>query len=104
MLAFYKAAINDPDNELVHLFDIWEALKTRFKGVNAAQTALAISDSERRKLGILANNDPLSQGRHRGKKVGELRDATETELEEARGIVRNMIEAYLHYLESQNTP
>jgi hypothetical protein len=103
MLSFYKNAINDPDNELVHLFDVWEALAERFGGQRDAQIALGINKSECSKLGRLANNEPIFQGRHRGKKVGELRQATETELEEARGVARKMIKAYLHYLESQNT-
>jgi hypothetical protein len=104
MLAFYEASIHDPKNELVHLFDIWEALAKRFGDEKSVKTTLAISDSERRKLGTLANDAPLRQGRHRGKKVGELRDATETELEEARAIARKMIEAYLHYLDRLKAP
>jgi len=99
MLAFYEASIHDPKNELVHLFDIWEALVKRFGDEKSVKTTLVIIDSERRKLGTLANDDPLLQGRHRGKKVGELRNATATELEEARSIARKMIEAYLHYLD-----
>jgi len=104
MLNFYEAAIRDPKNELVHLFDIWEALVKRFGGEIEALTALGISRSKRKTLGKLSNDEPLRQGRHRGAKVGELRDATEAELEEARGIVRNMIESYLHYLESRVAP
>jgi hypothetical protein len=102
ILGFYNAAVHDPYNELVHLFDIWEALEKRFNGYKAALNALGISESEYKKLGNPANNDPFI-GRHRGKKVGVLRGATEAELEEARSIVRNMIEAYLQYLENQNT-
>jgi len=104
MLAFYEAAIHDPKNELVHLFDIWEALVKRFGEETIVLTALGISKSKRRTLGRLSNDEPLQQGRHRGAKVGELRDATEAELQEARSIARNMIESYLSYLESQNTP
>lgn len=99
MLSFYEAAVHDPKNELVHLYDIWEALVKRFGKEKTAKATLAITDSRRRRLGALANDEPLRQGRHRGKKVGHLRDATDSELEEARSIARNMIEAYLHYLE-----
>jgi hypothetical protein len=35
----------------------------------------------------------LKQGRHRGKKVGNLRDATEGELNEARSIARFVVES-----------
>lgn len=104
MLTFYEAAIRDPKNELVHLFDIWEALVKRFSGETKALTALGIGRSKRKTLGKLSNDEPLHQGRHRGAKIGELRDATEAELEEARRIARNMIESYLHYLERRVTP
>lgn len=99
MLAFYEAAIHDPKNELVHLFDIWEALVKRFDGEIEALAALGISKSKRKTLGRLSNDEPLHQGRHRGAKVGELRDATDAELQEARSIARNMVESYLYYLE-----
>lgn len=103
ILSFYKTSVHDPSNELIHLYDIWEALKTRFDGQSAVLTALGVSDSDRRALGKLANDEPIRQGRHRGAKISDLRDATEAELDEARKIARIMIEAYLRYLESQNT-
>lgn len=102
MLSFFDTAIHDPENELIHLYDVWEAIKKRFGGRSIALTALKMNDSERKTLGRLANNEPLRQGRHRGTNVGELRDATEAELKEARSIVQKMIEAYLYYLESEN--
>lgn len=103
MLASYKMAVTDPDNELVHLYELRDALSAKFGGKSAALTTLAISDTQWSRLGRLANIDPLRQGRHRGKKVGKLRDATESELKEARNIACNMIQAYLAYLETQNT-
>lgn len=102
MLSFHDAAIHDPKNELIHLYDIWETLKARFGSQAAALTTLAIDDSDRSTLGRLANEEPIRQGRHRGAMVINLRDATETELNEARKIASNMIEAYLRYLESQS--
>ena len=53
--------------------------------------ALGISGSEWKRLGVLANVEPLEQGRHRGEHVGGRRDATADELEEARSIVRKWI-------------
>ena len=102
ILKSYKSAITDPDNELVHLYEIRDALSSRFEGEGTARTTLGISNSKWSRLGKLANDEPLRQGRHRGKKVGELRDATESELKETRGIARNMIEAYFEYLEDEN--
>lgn len=104
ILTSYNMAVNDPDNELVHLYEIRDALSTKFGGENAVRNALAISSKAWSKLGQLANSEPLRQGRHRGTKVaGELRDATESELKEARGIAGKLIKAYLYYLEKQNT-
>ncbi len=102
VLNSYRMAVNEPNNELVHLYEIRDAVSTKFGGENAARTKLAISNANWSRLGQLANSDPLRQGRHRGKKVDELRDATESELKEARNIARNMIEAYFDYLEANN--
>jgi len=94
--------VNDPDNELVHLYEIRESIAKRFGGESAAQSVLGISRKQWSRLGNLANDEPLKQGRHRGKNPGVLRDATKEELEEARAIASNLVEAYLDYLESTN--
>jgi len=101
LLRSHAAAVRDPNNELVHLYEIPEALSTtKFGGQAAAQTALGISRTQWSRFGRLCNDEPLRQGRHRGKTGGALRDATESELIEARGIAKAMIEAYLQYLEA----
>ena len=102
LLASYKAAVNDPDNELVHLYEIRDALSKLFSGEKEAHKALKISASEWSRLGQLANSEPLKQGRHRGKSAGGLRDASEEELTETRKIARNFVEAYLVYLDESN--
>jgi len=98
----YGRAVNDPDNELVHLYEVKDALAKVFGGEHNAGESLDISKSEWERLRRLANDFPLKQGRHRGKKLGELRDATGEELKEARKISRKMIEAYLDYLETHS--
>ncbi len=95
LLKSYNAAVNDPDNELVHLYEIRDALITRFGRESKALKALGITSTQWSRLGELANDAPLRQGRHRGKKVGVLRDATEAELNEVRNIARRLIESYL---------
>lgn len=104
LLRSYDAAVRDPNNELVHLYEIREALSKKFGGKNTAQSKLGISSSQWSRLGQLCNNEPLRQGRHRGKNCGVLRDATEGELIEVRGIARAMIEAYLQHLEAYTSP
>jgi hypothetical protein len=99
LLSSYTAAVRDPNNELVHLYEIREALSMKFGGENVTRTALGISAPQWSRLGQLCNDAQLRQGRHRGKTGGALRDTTEGELTEARSIARSMIEAYLQYLE-----
>lgn len=100
LLRSHDAAVRDPNNELVHLYEIREALSVNFGGEKALRSALGISSSDWSRFGKLCNNQPLRQGRHRGRTGGALRDATEAELVEARGIARTMIEAYLQYLDT----
>ena len=57
--------------------------------------ALNISSEEWKYFERLANSEPLKQGRHRGMNPETLRSATESELDEARRIVRTFIEAYI---------
>jgi hypothetical protein len=95
LLTSHRNSVLDPDNELVHLYEIRDALSTRFGGERDTRAALAVSDSDWSRLGQLCNNEPLRQGRHRGKSGAALRDATHSELEEARAIARSLIEEYL---------
>jgi len=98
LLKSYNEAINDPSNELTHLYEIRDALSKKFGGDKNTRSMLNISKNEWSQFGKLANDDPLYQGRHRGKQVGQLRDATQAELAEVRGIARKMVLAYLKSL------
>jgi len=104
ILRSYAAAVNDPRNELVHLYEIREALSTRFGGEQLTRKVLGISAGDWSDLGRLACNEPILQGRHRGKHPGNLRAATPDELSAARKIGREMIERYLAYLETRSSP
>lgn len=104
LLKSQTSAVRDPNNELVHLYEIRDALSAKFGGESSARSALGIGNTQWSRFGHLCNNEPLRQGRHRGKTGGVLRDATEAELTEARGIARAMIEAYLRYLEAKVNP
>ncbi len=102
LLRSYSAAVNDPRNELVHLYEIRDALSRQFGGEAAARSAVNITKAEWSRLGQLANNEPIIQGRHRGKSLGSLREATAAELSEAREIAYKMIESYVCHLENAN--
>jgi hypothetical protein len=103
LLRSYSAAVYDPRNELVHLYEIRDALSRQFGGEAAARSAVNITRAEWSRLGQLANNEPIIQGRHRGKSLGSLREATAVELSEAREIANKMIEGYLCHLQNENT-
>jgi hypothetical protein len=92
-------SVRDPANAFVHLYEIIEALSKHFVNGAGARKALGVSNNKWRRLRQLANDEPLRQGRHRGKSLGALRDATVKELEEARRIARSLVEGYLEYLE-----
>jgi hypothetical protein len=100
----YDAAVDDPDNELVHLYEVRDALVHEFGNEKAVQSTLGITPADWSRFGRPANADPLRQGRHTGKNPGQLRDATAEELQEARRIVKQMILAYLEYLERTTGP
>jgi hypothetical protein len=94
LLESYSRAVSDPANELVHLYEVRDALSKHFGGEEGARIALGISKAEWQRLGSLANAEPLEQGRHRGKHPDSRRSATQTELHEARQIVHRWIEAF----------
>jgi len=101
ILDSFDASVRYPGNELIYLYEIWDALQTKFRRKKNARKALGISKPDRSRLTKLANLEPLNQGRHRGRFADRLRDATNAELSEARRIAREMIEKYLMYLDKQ---
>jgi hypothetical protein len=58
----YDAAVHDPNNELVHLYEIRDALFMRFGGEPAPRAAVGISSSQWSRIGHLCNSEPLRQG------------------------------------------
>ncbi len=100
ILKSYQQSVKDPNDELVHLYEIRDALSNKFGSKAKAIKVLRLTEERWDEIGKLANNLPLNQGRHRGKAVGALRDADLTELEIARKSAVNLIEKYLDFLES----
>ena len=100
LLRSNDAAVRDPGNELVHLYEIRDALSVEFGGHKQARSRLGISSADWSRFGLLCNNEPLRQGRHRGNTGAALRDATDSELMDARRIARDMVEAYLSHLDT----
>ena len=98
MLNSISNAVRDPQNELVHLYEILDALSKEFGGKSRAIRTLGLDTSMWSRLGQICNNEPLRQGRHRGKMGLAIRDATHAELEEAREITRSMLRLYVQFL------
>ncbi|OKY25658.1 hypothetical protein [Thalassotalea sp. PP2-459] len=67
LISSYQMSVKDPDNEFVHLYEIRDALVTRFTSKKNALRELNITDDQWDEIGKLANALPIKQGRHRGK-------------------------------------
>ncbi len=100
MLRNYNSSVDDPENELFHLYAIRDVLSTKFEGNDKACARLNLKKSDWSTLGKLCNIIPLQQGRHRGREYKQLRKARTDELEEARRIAKNMIKQFFKYLEN----
>lgn len=96
-----NASVRDPEDELIHLHEIREAVSLRFGGDEKARAALGIAAYPWSRFGRICNDLPLTQGRHRGKLLETLRSAAEEELSEARNFISNHMEAYLKYIKSR---
>ena len=94
MLASYETALNDPANGLTHLYEIRDALAKHFGSDAAAKTACGIGSSQWSTYGRLANEEPLLEGRHRGKNSGPLRHATDQELATVRDLAQDWIRKF----------
>ncbi len=91
MVKSYSRSIVDPSNELVYLYEVRDGLSNYYGGEQKAQAALNISKAEWKRLGRLANEQPVEQGRHRGRHLAGRRPASTAELEEARAMVLRWI-------------
>jgi hypothetical protein len=94
MLQSFRNAIEDRDNLLIHLYEIRETLSTEFSGEKAAREALRVSSGDWSKFGRLANDEPLLEGRHRGKHAA-LRKANQDETVWALEFSQRLIEEYV---------
>ena len=103
LLGIFGAAQNDPDNVLVRLYEIRDALHKRFGNYKTMESQLGIAEPQINRFGKLCCDLPLLEGRHRGRSLGQLRPATKAELKEAYDIAQAMIMGYLQYLDKQSS-
>lgn len=100
----FKNSILFPDDELVYLYEIIDAIQTYFKSKSKALHELKISKANWSELGKICNKLPLKQGRHRGQMIGTIKDSSAFELETARSISKKIIHTFIDYLNRKNTP
>jgi hypothetical protein len=65
--------------QFVRLYQIRDALVKRFGSERDAKEALGVTTSDWKFYGQMANDEPVVEGRHRGKSLGPLRNATTDE-------------------------
>lgn len=99
----FQMASEKPKKELVYLYEVWEALRKKLGGEEAAKKILSVTKEDKKKLAGLANNPEIRQGRHTGNQIGNTRDAKKEELQDARRVASKMIVNYLNHLESQQS-
>lgn len=93
----YKNSISFPNDELVYLYEIIDAIQTYFGGKSKALKALKITNDEWSELGMICNKLPLKQGRHRGQMIGKLQDA-KNKIERARNLSQKILRSFISYL------
>ena len=101
MLRSFRSAMADPEDELVHLYQIRDTLCAVFRSEKDALKEHWLDNKKWRLLGRLCNHEPLKEGRHRGSFGEELRHATDSELREARSLSIYLIEEYMAYLKRE---
>jgi hypothetical protein len=94
MIESFGKSIDDPANELVHLYEIRDAA-AHFGGERTACTKLGVSKADWSHLDPLANDEPLDRCQHRGRRSELLSHATADELAVARRIALQILEAFI---------
>lgn len=96
ILHSFNTAQMDKENFLVHLYEIVDSLRSQFGSESEARSRIGISKSEWSAFGKLANDEPVREGRHRGKH-SQLRSCTNTEILSATAFAKRLIEKYVEF-------
>lgn len=100
ILASHRNSLRDPDNEFVHLYEIWDALESKFLKRHQVADALKIEFSKFGQFQAVCNR-PTSASRHRGTADGALRQPSPAEYELARSIAWELVMGYAEWLSTQ---
>lgn len=104
MTRSYRCSLEDPSNSLVYLYEIRDAVTEPYGSEVEARKQLGISKRDWQRLGQLANDQPLLEGRHRGSQTRSLRNATPDELSEARRLASILIDAFAQRVSTTELP
>jgi hypothetical protein len=90
----FDKALRDKGNLLVHLYEIRDAISKEYGSEKNARNSVKVTGADWSKFGRMVNDDPLLEGRHRGKHTG-LRNCTKDEISFATGFAQALIEGYV---------
>jgi hypothetical protein len=94
----YRRAIESPEHEPIHLFEIIELLDAHFGTNRKAKAVLKGTAKSYAVLGALANDVPIVEGRHVGQHADALRPMTEAERQQGRAAAKALIAAFRNTL------
>ncbi|WP_122390336.1 hypothetical protein [Pseudomonas savastanoi] len=97
LLMSHNKSTRDPEKEFTHLYEILEALQTRFVKRTKLVEALAIDKSSFSQFHRICN-DPSTVSRHRGLAEGPLKEPGAQEFDFARDFAWRLILSYAQYL------
>lgn len=98
----FKKSITDPENELVYLYEILDAVKVYFNGKEIALKKLKFTKKNWSELSKICNTLPLAQSRHRGQMINKQMMQDQRELDKAREISKKLILAFINFLDTPN--
>jgi hypothetical protein len=103
LMASFRQAIADPADQMMHFYEIRDALSRHFGGDKEARKVLGLTSKEWSDFGRITNDEPIEQSRHRGNHPVR-RPATEEEMARIIDVARRMIRAYIDRLDSTSAP
>lgn len=103
LMASFGQAIADPADQMMHLYEIRDALRQELGGDKEAKKVLGLTNAEWSDFGRITNVEPIAESRHRGNHLA-LRPATVEERAHVINLARRMIRAYLDYLDRTRIP
>lgn len=101
LVSSFQASVEDPENSFVHLYEIKELLRKLLDESKDFAIELGVNDASVRQYISSLGNDAIRQGRHRGKHIGKLRNATLHEVRTAQDLALQLIEGYVRRLDER---